>query len=158
MTVVAGTGTFPILPFDTTTLTCTCSSTSTTLSSKNLVGLSRKACIPNTRWRVNCDTYNKVSVGQYSCSACQRGANFIVTLGKDTANGNPKNYTDACTPAKIPGCQTYKIFSTSAAFDGIGTVFDNTIGCTTCLTGYSSFSSTTANKFFFWSTTIDEVG
>lgn len=80
-------------------------------------------------------------------------------LGKDTANGNSKNYTDACTPAKIPGCQTYKIFSTTATpFDGIGTAYDNIIGCVTCSGGFTSYSATSTNKFFFWSTTTDTVG
>lgn len=158
MVTVTGTNSFPTLPLNTTTLTCTCGST-TTLSAKSLVGTSRKACIPNTQWRVNCDTYKKTSVGQYSCSVCQQGANFIVPLGKDAANGNPKNYTDACTPAKVPGCQTYKIFLTTAtAFDGAGTAYDNAVGCETCLSGYTAYAAATTTHFLFWSTTQDQVG
>jgi hypothetical protein len=122
--------------------------------------LPRKACIPNTQWRVNCDTYKKASVGQYSCSACQQGANFIVPLAKGSTNDNANNYNDACTPAKVPGCGTYKIVTGAAttAFDGVGTVYDNTVGCGTCSSGFTSYSATSTNKFFFWSTTTDQVG
>lgn len=155
VTVVAGSGTFPNLPLNTTTLTCTCGST-TTQSVKNLVDLTKKACIPNTQWRVNCDIYKKTSLGQYTCTGCQQGASFIVSLGKDTAGNNDKNYTDACTPVKVPGCQTYGLFLKTAAdgtkFDGAGTAYTNAVGCMTCLTGNTAWAASTGT-FLFWTST-----